>query len=244
MNRSDATKFVAAVLFLFSALGLGENLPHGDFRLGVALGATGSGRSFIAPTFRLALHDFLDPGDRFPKHTQLEILSLGMRWWARDEQVSIDEMKLLRVVSQAPSSEFSEQSWRIDFGAERIWDRRCDNCLAARGLASIGWTAELSRAVGTWLTVFADGEIAAGGFHGSQVAPGVGPSLHLRLEVNPSLKAIADVFYRQYFFVDHKQRYGGQAAVRLSLSRVVSLQLGWKRDTDYSQASSVVFLYF
>lgn len=218
---------------------------HGEMRFGIGAGADQASRSFLAPSFRLGLHEFLDRSDGFPLHTQFEILSVGLRWRNQESQLTVDEMKLVKVVSQPPiGAESAERSFRLELGAERIWDRRCDECLAARGIGSLGVTVAPVASLPVWITAFADLELAAGGFSGSKFSPGIGPSMQLRVAFTPSLKAIGDVFYRYFFLVDHHQGYGGSVALRCSLTSFAALQAGWKKDTDHSQLASSIFFYF
>ncbi len=169
---------------------------HGTRRMGLGLGLDGDSDPFLALHFRATLHDLADSVVGYPELSQMEFLPLELHIPFEDTGLRLHSASLLRIVHLNAINRFNRRmSWKVDLGAQRIYDRGCDGCLAAA--ASVGGGATKA-----WL----DDRLALFAMFDSQVrwSPdldgvamtpirlGVGPSAGMRLRLDPRLIMVLD----------------------------------------------------
>lgn len=102
----------------------------------------------IDAEMRFALHGFLDSSEGYPPYAVVEFWRMQGRYLTESRDLRLQSFSLFTVSSLAPFSRLDMPfSWRVNVGAERIRDRRCDDCLAAQGEALGGLSFAPSRSV-------------------------------------------------------------------------------------------------
>lgn len=114
---------------------------HDSLRLGLGSGYDRELGPYHLATFRLALHDLVDPLDGYPESAEIEFLPGTVRYWVESPRVTLEDLSLIRVKSFSPLTRFDRSlSWLIDAGAKRTHDRGCDDCFAGFGELGLGFS--------------------------------------------------------------------------------------------------------
>jgi hypothetical protein len=93
--------------------------------------------TFEEQTIRAGYHDLLDPEIGYTPNAQIEIASVTMRTYNRDNQTRLERATLANVVSLSPmDSIFKAPSWKINVGMNTIRYNGCQLC--SNGVASGG----------------------------------------------------------------------------------------------------------
>ncbi len=223
----------------------GPERGHGAARLGVGAGESSQDGSYVALSYRAALHDLLDPPAGFSPGSQLEFLVTDLRWETEHRRLRLEDFSLVDVVSTNPLDRFDRRvSWHMRAGASTVRDGGCRECLAGRfdlggGPALVGAggavTAQLA----------ADSELAAApslqGAFGSGVRLGVGPTATLRLLGGERLATQASAGLRFLPFARPDTIWELAAETRLHLGPA-SIALAWRKTPlDVEGQLSVLF---
>ncbi|MEW6489175.1 MAG: DUF4105 domain-containing protein [Thermodesulfobacteriota bacterium] len=177
-----------------------QDLPHaghGSRRAGVGGGAATGDGGFAEATFRIALHDLLDPAPGYPESAQIEFLPMQLRYFFEKERLRLEEGYFVRVLSLSPRDRFEKDlSWKVAAGATTIWGGGCDDGCTAAHLgagAGLAWGLQDDAAL-FWTTFDADlygSPQLDGGIAGGPVRAGAGPAAGLRVRPHPSLVGLA-----------------------------------------------------
>ncbi len=164
------------------------HLAHGSRRLGVGAGVSRNGGPFARLTWRLLLHDLLDPPDGYPRHTRMEVLPLELRYDLQQRRLHLEQLDLIRIEHLPPFTRYgSDVAYGIRLGAGTVRDGGCDACLVGRLETVTGASVQpfhrgLLYALAV-VSVEAGPELS--GLLGSAVRPSAGARAGLRWHVTP-----------------------------------------------------------
>jgi hypothetical protein len=194
LERRAAIRVPSRELRLEAIQSAEPHRAHGARRVIVGAGWAERGGAFQRIAFRLALHDLADPAAGLPALSQIEFLSLDLRYRHERADLLLRDFVLFRVLSLSTLDRFDPQlSWKVDVGAGTIEDSGCTECVGPRLGGGFGTAVQLwsERAVAY---AFAELRLRyAPGLDGLADAPfrvGVGPSAGLRLQLKPSSIAL------------------------------------------------------
>lgn len=89
---------------------------HETARLRVGGGAR-DGRAYVEARLRPAFHDLLDPDGGYTRGAQIDFLDVALRWYPAEQQLRLQELTVLDIVSLAPRDAlFHPISWQIRTG--------------------------------------------------------------------------------------------------------------------------------
>jgi hypothetical protein len=119
------------------------HIGHDSTRLGLGSGYERWGGAFHTLSFRLALHDLVDPARGYPDGAEIEFMAGSARYYVQAPRLSFEDFSLVRVKSFTPLSRFDHSlSWLVDAGLKRTFDRACDGCFGAFGTVGGGLALE------------------------------------------------------------------------------------------------------
>ncbi len=117
---------------------------HGTGRTAVSLGTDG-GDFFIELGFRPALHDLMDPGGGYVDGAGVDFLSTRWRYYPEQEQLKVQSLDLLKIVSLAPGDLLVRPvSWMARVGLDQIRYKAVGDRLTGRAMAGFGLSTEMT----------------------------------------------------------------------------------------------------
>lgn len=94
---------------------------HGTSRIGFGA-ATTDGEASGVLSYRGTYHDLLDPPGGYRPNSQLEFVNLRLRLGESGDDVRLDQLTLLSIVSLEPRDAFFRNtSWALRLGADSVW---------------------------------------------------------------------------------------------------------------------------
>jgi hypothetical protein len=222
------------------------HIGHDSSRLGLGSGYERYDGFYHSLSFRLALHDLVDPARGYPDGAEIEFMSGSMRYYVEDPRVTFEDLSLVRVKSFSPLSRFSRSmAWMLDTGLKRTEDPGCDGCVGAFGLVGGGLAAE---PFGRAFTLFALGKIELNAPIESGFADifriGVGPYGGFRVQVSDDVRAL---FSGAWTYLPAQQPwhiFELRGAVRAQYTRDFALGIEGRWMDSAASAQAVSYIYF
>jgi hypothetical protein len=221
-------------------------LGHGSARMGAGGGWSSEEGGLLLLDLRLALHDLGDPPDGYPPLSQIEFLPVRLRLAPKVERAEVDEAWGVRIVVLNDLSRFElRPSWRVRFGAATVRDAGCDACLAGQVELGGGFAKVLGPLdVYGGADVVVEGSGHLEGWGGSPLRVGAGPGGLLRLRLAPWAIVLADARYRWNVETAPRETWDLRAALRLHLSRTISLALEGRRVPSADEGTVAVQAFY
>ncbi|MBC7690309.1 MAG: DUF4105 domain-containing protein, partial [Methylotenera sp.] len=224
---------------------------HGTRRAIFEGGHSRENRGFGMLHYRFALHDLLDPQSGFPSYAQIEMFAFKLRYdWSGtglsdSSKLRLWQADLFNIFALNPLQRFNRKaSWRIQGGATRIFDRNCQQCLAANIEGGNGLAYNPLKFVP--LTVFAllEGQFSASGnFEGSHFRPAIGPMAGVRLALMNGFSVLLQSRYRYQLFAKYPHDSALEAGARWAVSPTFALNLRGTVQPHLHEAAAGLVIY-
>lgn len=115
---------------------------HGSARAGVGIGWR-AGEPFVELAIRPAYHDLLDDTTAYAPDGQIEVLSARVRRYAHRDQIRLERLTLISLVSLSPlDAHFKKPSWKVSGGLETVPGGGCGLCTAYNANLGAGGAVE------------------------------------------------------------------------------------------------------
>jgi hypothetical protein len=205
---------------------------HLPQRVGLGVGSTLDGKSYMRFQFRPTLHDLLDHPDGYPENAQIEFANLTLRLTPSHSttgspRVSVEAFDLFRVTSLLPMHPFQmSPSMRLQVSSEEWTSRSCNGTQVEcqvyflRGGAGLAYRPfELIPAFRpATLYGFLDADLV---FGDGALRPGIGPALGLHWRMNSSLGLLAEVGHIRtlHYRIEGRWNWGKNWAVGATVSQ-------------------------
>jgi hypothetical protein len=171
--------------------------------------------SVIDAELRFALHDISDPLRGYLPYSTVEFWRMQGRIFPALSRFDLQSFSLLTVSSLAPMSVLEKNfSWRFDLGAERVRDRRCDDCLAGDVSALYGASFAVFDRFLIYGLLGGMGEASAL-FNNDHWTPALSSHVGLRIKANTTWQILADGEWRRVFDSDTFERLSYSATGRV-----------------------------
>jgi Domain of unknown function (DUF4105) len=224
---------LASEEFLVEPFAKQPELGHNTSRISVGAGWRNNS-AFEEQTIRAGYHDLLDPEIGYTPNAQIEIASVTMRTYNRDNQTRFERATLANVVSLSPmDSVFHVPSWKINAGMNTIRFGRCKLCSNGVLNGGIGAAVEshwLKREV---IFAFAEAEANYSRAYDEDHRVGGGGTLGLLADLTDRWKLMASGTYLRYALGDKSDDFRWFVGQRLTLLQNLALRLEYNhRDHD------------
>jgi hypothetical protein len=222
------------------------HIGHDSSRLGLGSGYERHDGFFHSLSFRLALHDLVDPARGYPDGSEIEFMSGSLRYYVEQPRVTFEDFSLVRVKSITPLSRFSRSmSWMLDTGLKRVEDRGCDGCVGAFGLVGGGLAIE---PFGRAFTLFALGKLELNAPIESGFADifrvGIGPYAGFRLQFSDDVRALFSGAWTYLPAQEPWHIFELKGALRAQYTRDFALGIEGRWMDRAASAQAVSYLYF
>lgn len=222
------------------------HIGHDSSRLGLGSGYERYDGFYHSLSFRLALHDLVDPARGYPDGAEIEFMSGSMRYYVEEPRVTFEDFSLVRVKSFSPLSRFSRSmSWMLDTGLKRTEDPGCDGCVGAFGLLAGGLALE---PFGRGLTLFALAKAELNAPIDSGFADifrvGVGPYGGFRAQFSDDVRALFTGAWTYLPAQEPWHIFELRGALRAQYTRDFALGLEGRWMDSAASAQAVSYLYF
>lgn len=115
---------------------------HRSARAGVGFGWR-AGEPFVELAIRPAYHDLLDDATGYAPDGQIEVLSARVRRYAHRDQIRLERLTLVSLVSLSPlDAHFKKPSWKVSAGLETVPGGGCGLCTAYNANLGAGGAVE------------------------------------------------------------------------------------------------------
>jgi hypothetical protein len=226
-----------------------DQYPHGGHdssRLGLGSGYERYGGWYHTLSYRLTLHDLVDPARGYPDGSEIEFMTGSLRYYVESPKVTFEDFSLIRVRSISPLTRFDHKwSWMLDTGAKRVEDTGCDGCVGAFGLFGAGFALE---PFGRALTLFALAKVEVNAPIKSGFADifrvGIGPYGGVRLHFSDDVRAL---FTGTWSYLPGQRpwhTFEARGAVRAQYTRDFALGIEGRVMDRAASAQLVSYLYF
>jgi hypothetical protein len=197
---------------------------------------------------RLAMHDIGDPAPGFPESAQVEFLPFTLRYAVERPKVTLEDISLVTLLSASPWSRFrTPLAWSASFGATRLRDAGCRDCLATQG--EVGGGGALSFFDGGLLGYFLVNTQIFGlapidGIAHLPLRAGVGPLAGVRLRFADNLVGTAQ--WRSLFLPAQTPYHvwSGEASLRWLYHFDFALGVEGRVQPGASTLQGMSYLYF
>ena len=219
--------------FLVEPFAKQPELGHNTSRVSVGAGWRNNS-AFEEQTIRAGYHDLLDPEIGYTPNAQIEIASVTMRTYNRDNQTRLERATLANVVSLSPiDSVFHAPSWKINAGMNTIRFGSCKLCSNGVLNGGIGAAVEshwLKREV---IFAFAEAEANYSRAYDEDHRVGGGGTLGLLADLTDRWKLMASGTYLRYALGDKSDDFRWFVGQRFTLLQNLALRLEYNhRDRD------------
>jgi hypothetical protein len=208
-------------------------LGHNTSRVSVGAGWRNNS-AFEEQTIRAGYHDLLDPEIGYTPNAQIEIASMTMRTYNRDNQTRLERATLANVVSLSPmDSVFHAPSWKINAGMNTVRFGSCQLC--SNGFLNVGIGAAkeshwLKREV---VFAFAEAEANYSQAYAEDHRVGGGGTIGLLTDLTDRWKLMASGTYLRYALGDKSDDFRWFVGQRFTLLQNLALRLEYNhRDHD------------
>jgi hypothetical protein len=215
-------------------------LGHNTSRVSVGAGWRNNS-VFEEQTIRAGYHDLLDPEIGYTPNAQIEIASVTMRTYNRQNQTRLERATFANVVSLSPiDSVFHAPSWKINAGMNTIRFGSCQLCSNGVLNGGIGAAVEshwLKREV---VFAFADAEANYSHAYEEDHRVGGGGTVGLLADLTDRWKLMASGTYLRYALGDKSDDFRWFVGQRFTLLQNLALRLEYNhRDHDNDVMFSV-----
>ena len=216
------------------------DLGHGTSRASVGAGWRNND-TFEELSIRAGYHDLLDPEIGHTQDAQVEIASLSLRHYNRDDQTRVERATLVNILSLSPMDAlFHGPSWKFNVGMNTI---RFDSCqLCSNGVVNGGIGAAVES---HWLKrevvfAFAEAEANYSRAYEEDHRVGGGGTVGLLSDLTERWKLMASGTYLRYALGDKSDDFRWFVGQRYTLSQNWALRLEYNhRDHDNDVMFSV-----
>ena len=223
------------------------HLGHGATQLGLGSGYDREEGWFHELSFRLALHDLVDPATGYPEYAAIEFLPLTLRYDVEEPRVTLQRFSAIRVRSLSPVDRFDTPlAFGIDVGFERTFDDGCYDC--PTGFASAEGGLAFAPLDGA-LLLYALGQvninlpIRDSGLL-DVVRVGVGPHGGFRVRFNDDLALLAEGNWSYLPGQDPFHTWSGTGKLRWQYTRNFALGVESQVYPSTISGRGVSYLYF
>jgi hypothetical protein len=224
------------------------HLAHPSGRMGLGGGFSPTGGGYARFTWRLLLHDLLDPVVGYPAYLRLEVLPLDLRFESARGHVVLEQLDLVRLEYFPAISRFARDiSHGTRLGLTTVRDGGCDGCLVGRLEGAAGVSAEpiskgpLLFALGT--AALAGGPSLDGAF-GGPVRPSVGGRVGMRWHLAPWLSTMISADGWLHAERSIRPSWSGTLGARWHLSRTFSLDVEARRLQGGPELGATALVYY
>ena len=185
-------------LVIPAPMDLAPHLSHGSERIMLRQSFSQNLGPATGFAVRFALHDLLDSQIGLPSSAEIEFASADVRWFERDNILRLEDLGILGVAAYQPLSHYEQHlSMRFRIGADRVYDPRCDNCVAGFIRGGAGYTLQLldKPSVLTYALLEGSAETSPS-FVENKLTTLVGPTLGLRIGFFPDAWFLTEARYR------------------------------------------------
>ncbi len=226
--------------FLVEPFAKQPELGHNTSRVSVGAGWRNNS-AFEEQTIRAGYHDLLDPEIGYTPNAQIEIASVTMRTYNRDNQTRLERATLANVVSLSPiDSVFHAPSWKINAGMNTIRFGSCKLCSNGVLNGGIGAAVEshwLKREV---IFAFAEAEANYSRAYDEDHRVGGGGTVGMLTDLTDRWKLMASGTYLCYALGDKSDDFRWFVGQRYALLQNLALRLEYNhRDHDNDVMFSV-----
>ena len=175
--------------------------------------------------YRFAAHDFTDPPGGYANLSEVEFGHFRARALTESPWFRLDEATLVHVRSLAPVDRFEQKmSFEMRFGAERLRDLGCRDCLVGSLMAGGGVAVGGARAAASLMmtTQLASGPLLDG-LWGQPIRLGVTPQLGMRFVPVRGWVLALEGGPNFYPFASQMWGWGGKLSSKAKLSEHVSV---------------------
>jgi hypothetical protein len=246
LERRSALGVPSPPLELRAPLEQAPQLGHGSARMAAGGGWSSQEGALVLVDVRLALHDLGDPALGYPPLALMEFLPGRLRLAPREQRFEVDELWLVRIGILNDLSRFElRPSWRMRMGVATVRDAGCAACLAAQVEFGAGFAKTLGPVDlygGSDAAV--EGAAHLAGIRGAPARFGVGPGGTVRLRIAAPVVVVADGRWRWLPGATPRETFDVRAALRLHLSRTVSLSLEARRTPAADEGTVAVQAFY
>ncbi|GJL56162.1 MAG: hypothetical protein NPIRA02_32940 [Nitrospirales bacterium] len=201
---------------------------HETSRVGIGFGWR-EDELFEQFSIRGAYHDLLDPDTGYTRDAQIELVSLRLRHYEKQNQFRLERFTFANVLSLSPiDSLFTHPSWKLNLGMETIKTRDCDLCSNGNVNIGIGGAFETDVINREVYFMFAEGDANISGAFDDhhRIGPGVTGGVVTNLTDN--WKALFSIGYFYYPLGEQSDDF------RVSFGQRYTLSQNWALRTEFN----------
>ena len=217
---------------------------HASSRFAFGGGSDASGSRALQAQFRFSLHDLLDPMDGYPAQSSVEMGRITGRYLQDKKEFTLQNFRLFSVAGLKPIDRIEQNtSFLAELGADRVFDKRCEGCLAATGSFLSGATVSPFKRTFLFALVGPEGSYADG-FRGARaIASGLAP-IGVRTFPVPEWSLMIKGEYARVFDREPFDRRLLTLGTRYTFSRLQGLETEWAWQEGYSEGLVSYFRFY
>jgi hypothetical protein len=230
-----------------------DKLPHvghGSSRLWGGAGYSSVDGAMYTLSYRLALHDLVDPPNGYPELAQIEFLPTSLRLYPRarsTKALQLEQFDVVSVLSLHEVNAFDHRlSWRVHGGVARVRDSGCNGCAVGDLVAGSGFALR-----GGPITMFATGDLSietSAALNGIRGAPalrvGLGPFGGVRVRFDERFLWLTTGHLYWLPATDTTWTWSAESSLRWEYRHDFAIGVQGRKYVDAAEGTLETFLYF
>ncbi|MGE3154432.1 MAG: DUF4105 domain-containing protein [Nitrospiraceae bacterium] len=217
---------------------------HGTARVGVGAGWRNND-AYTELAFRGVYHDLLDPEPGYTPDAQIELVSVGLRYYHNQDQTRLERFGVMNVVSLSPMDNlFKAPSWKMNLGMNTIKYNTCDLCsngVAGGGIGAAFETRWFKREV---YFGFAEVEANYSRAYDDRYRIGGGGTLGVLADLTERWKLLVSSTYLTFPLGDRSDDWRWSVGQRYTISQNLALRLEYHHRDHDNDVEFLLHAYF
>ena len=219
-------------------------LGHKPARMGIGVGWR-QDEFFEEVNLRAAYHDLLDPDPGYVPNSQIEILSVRLRYYNTRNRSRLENLTFANLISLTPvDSLIKAPSWKVSAELDTISTNNCRYCRNFRFNGGIGLSGETHLIGNQVIFALPEMEVDYSQAYEENYRAGGGITGGFLTSLTPRWKILATGSYLRFPLGESSEAFRGFLGARYTLQQNLALRFDYKYRKDDNEALLQIQAYF
>jgi hypothetical protein len=219
-------------------------LGHKPARIGFGVGWR-QDEIFEEVNLRAAYHDLLDPDPGYVPNSQIELLSVSLRYYNTRNRTRLEKLTFANIISLTPiDTLIKAPSWKVSAELDTITFNDCRYCRNFRFNGGVGLSGETHLIGSEVFFALPEVEVDYSQAYDKNYRAGGGITGGLLTSLTPRWKILATGSYLRFPLGESSEAFRGFFGTRYTLQQNLALRFDYKYRKDDNEALLQIQAYF
>ena len=219
-------------------------LGHKPARAGIGVGWR-QDEFFEEVNIRAAYHDLLDPDQGYVPNTQIELLSVSLRYYNTRDRARLEKLTIANLISLTPIDALIKvPSWKVSAELDTISINECQYCRNFRLNGGVGLSGETHLVSSEVFFALPEVEFDYSQAYDGHYRFGGGVTGGLLSSLTPRWKILASGSYLRFPLGESSEAFRGFFGTRYTLQQNLALRFDYKYRQNDNEALFQIQAYF